>query len=509
MKTHMPRQGALSAASALRTLSRTSTQRRRAATLLAASLLSLALVARVSADPYDITGGPPHEYDPVSGGRNCILSQVDDTHYLCLYRGVGGEAVILSVDPSDWTLATETTYQYDENGDYMGLANIDPTHYLCTYCGEDEAAFASVLSVDPVDWSIATESTILYDPEFGYYNALSPIDETHYLGTHNMWDVTGRAGVFTVDPDTWSIAYGDEYAFETESGYDFKLFRIDATHHLCMYPSQAGGYFGRAVVLIVNPVDWTVSRAHAPFTFATDCDAYSFASRIDETHFLCAYQGPDSHGWAVVLTIDPADWSVSMEIPFEYDPALGGEPNLARIDATHHLCAYKGEGADGYAVVLTVDPEDWSISRETPCEWDPERADYAYLRGIDDSHYLCSYEGPGLDGWALVLGVELPASTLPEVDIARQLPLSGCPNPFSTVTTIDYRLATSGRIELAIYDTLGRKVTALTNGWHSMGAGSVRWDGTDTDGRAVGPGMYYCTLVVGDRRQVVKLIAVR
>ncbi len=476
-------------------------------TLALALLLILPTIC--AADPWDITPGPPLEYNPVSGGRNCILSAIDASHYLCLHRATRGEAVILGVDPADWTLSTITTYPYDLNGDYMGLAMIDAAHFLCTYCGEGEAAYASVLAIDPETWSISTASTLLYDPEFGYYNALSPIDATHFLGVHNMWDVTGRAGVFTVDPQTWEITYGTECAFEPESGFDFKLTPIDATHHLCLYPSQAGGYFGRAVVLIVDPGDWTVSTAHPPLTFASDCDAYAFASRIDAEHFLCAYQGPASHGWAVVLTIDPSDWFISLETPFEYDPALGGEPNLARIDATHHLCAYKGEGADGYAVVLAVDPGTWSIGREAPCEWDPERADYPYLCPIDAGHYLCAYEGPGSDGWALVLGVEVPAAGVPNGPVERPGLVSGHPNPSTGPMTIEYCLTSSGQAELAIVDLGGRVVRTLIEGWLPGGAGFVRWNGADGHGNRIVPGIYFCTLRSGDRQESAKLIALR
>lgn len=475
---------------------------------LALALL-LTLPGICAAEPWDITPGPPHEYNAVSGGRNCILSAIDASHYLCLHRATRGEAVILGVDPTDWTLSTLTTYPYDPNGDYMGLAMIDPTHFLCTYCGQGEAAYASVLAIDPETWAIATASTLLYDPEFGYYNALSPIDATHYLGVHNMWDVTGRAGVFTVDPQTWQVTYGSECAFEPESGFDFKLTPIDATHHLCLYPSQAGGYFGRAVVLIVNPEDWTVSTAHPPFTFASDCDAYACASRIDAEHFLCAYQGPESHGWAVVLTIDPADWSIHLATPFEYDPVLGGEPNLARIDATHHLCAYKGEGADGYGVVLTVDPGTWSISREAHREWDPERADYPYLCPIDAGHYLCSYEGPGSDGWALVLGVELPTAGVRSWPVERLGRISVHPNPSTGPMTIAYELTSNGSAELAIVDIGGRVVSTLLAGWLPGGAGSVHWNGADGHGRRIVPGIYFCTLRSGDRQESTKLIALR
>ncbi|MCK4695613.1 MAG: hypothetical protein KAT74_07610, partial [Candidatus Cloacimonetes bacterium] len=288
-------------------------------TVMAALILTIFLFPQICmGDPYDITMGTPHEYDEEKGGRNNIMSKIDDFHYLCLYAGYTGMAVILTIDSDDWSITTETSYQYDEDGDYMGLSRVDTTHYLITYCGDDEAAYASVISIDPTDWSITTETAIMYDDEFGYYNSLSKIDDTHYLGVHNMWDVTGRAGVFTIDPDNWSITYGTEYIFDSEHGYDFMLSRIDDTHHLCVYPSQYGGYIGRAVILIVDSNNWTVNTAVEPLTFATNCDAYSFLSRIDDTHFLCAYQGPDSDGWAVILTVNTNDWSISMETPFEY-----------------------------------------------------------------------------------------------------------------------------------------------------------------------------------------------
>ena len=218
-------------------------------------------------EPYDITMGTPHEYDEEKGGRNNIISKINDFHYLCLYAGYTGKAVILTVDPVDWSITTETTYQYDENGDYMGISRIDTTHYFCTFCGDDEAAYASVITIDPAGWSITTETTIMYDDEFGYYNALSQIDDTHYLGVHNMLDVTGLAGVFTIEPNYWSITYGTEYSFEPQSGFDFMLSKIDDTHHLCVYPSQYQGYIGRAVVLIFVSNKLTVSKATAPIKF--------------------------------------------------------------------------------------------------------------------------------------------------------------------------------------------------------------------------------------------------
>ena len=460
--------------------------------------------------PYEITMGPAYEYDVEKGGRNNIVASIDDEHYLCLYSGYSGKAVILRVNPADWSLTTESSYEYDVNGDYMGLANIDPTHFLCTYCGDGEVACASVLSIDPTDWSMNKETTIVYDNEFGYYNALSPVDDTHYLGVHNMWDVTGRAGVFSVDPTDWSITYGSEYTFEPDSGFDFMLSRIDATHHLCVYPSQADGYTGRAVVLIIDPGNWTVSTEVAPFTFATDCDAYSFVSRIDDTHFLCVYQGPDSNGWAVVLTIDHADWSISMETPFEYDEGLGGEPNVTKIDDTHYLCAYKGVDADGFAVALTVDLSDWSISRELPFEFDIMRADYPYLCRIDDAHYLCSWEGPDLDGWATVLEVGLPVvGVVEDTSIGSWLRLSNHPNPFNPHTNIKFALDQPQHTEVAVYDLTGRLLGVLADRIYAAGDHSVVWNGKDAMDRAVPAGTYVVRLETESGVEARKVMLLR
>ena len=422
-------------------------------------LISFFIIPQICmSEPYDITMGTPHEYDEEKGGRNNIISKINDFHYLCLYAGYTGKAVILTVDPVDWSITTETTYQYDENGDYMGISRIDTTHYFCTFCGDDEAAYASVITIDPAGWSITT-------------------DDTHYLGVHNMLDVTGLAGVFTIEPNYWSITYGTEYSFEPQSGFDFMLSKIDDTHHLCVYPSQYQGYIGRAVVLIVDSNNWTVSTATAPLTFVTNSDAYSFLSRIDDTHFLCAYQGPDSNGWAVVLTVNPIDWSISMETLFEYDEQLGGEPNLSKIDSTHFLCAYKGADADGYAVVLTVDPIDWSISKETPFEFDEMRADYPYLCKIDDAHYLCSYEGPDSDGWAVVLNVELPGVGVAEDEIISNIfRLSNFPNPFNPSTTISFDIKVHETGSLSIFNIRGQLIESHR---FESGKHNYLWDASE------------------------------
>ncbi|GAI52086.1 unnamed protein product, partial [marine sediment metagenome] len=127
---------------------------------------------------------------------------------------------------------------------------------------------------------------------------------------------------------------------------------------------------GSAVVLIVNPDDWTITNG-VPFEFEADTSYVrdTVLSKIDDTHHLCVYGDADYEAWAVVLTVDPSDWTVTKEIPFDFDKYSQGIV-LSKIDDAHHLCV----SDCGWAVMLTVEiPSSVDINKwvwdETTQEW--------------------------------------------------------------------------------------------------------------------------------------------
>jgi len=68
------------------------------------------------------------------------------------------------------------------------------------------------------------------------------------------------------------------------------------------------------------------------------------------------------------------------------------------------------------------------------------------------------------------------------------------PNPFNPQTTIQYSLASQGRVELKIYDVAGRLVEVLANETQIAGQHSVVWRGTDRHGSPVASGVYFVRL---------------
>ena len=126
-------------------------------------------------------------------------------------------------------------------------------------------------------------------------------------------------------------------------------------------------------------------------------------SKIDDAHYLCAYGGSGSDGWATVLIVQPGTWTISRGTAFEFDSQRGTTPALAQIGPERYVCACQGSGGDGWTVVLVVNLIAWTISKQTPAEFDIAYAATPDLAKIDQRHYLCAYRGTWYDGWAVVL----------------------------------------------------------------------------------------------------------
>jgi len=241
----------------------------------------------------------------VAKGKTPALIQVDSTHYLCAYTGDGddGTAVILTVNTSTWAITKEppeTPFEFDGlKGKTPALAQIDATHFLCAYAGDGDI---------------------------------------------------GNAVVLTVDTGTWEVTQGAHLVFSIVKGKTPKLSQIDSTHYLCVYDDNNLGY---AIVLTVNTGTWEVTK-ESSYQYETVEGKTPALAQIDSTNYLCAYDGGGTGtGWAEILTVDTGTWAITTTgSPYEYDTTLGETPALAQIDSSNYLCAYEGEGSDGYAVVL-------------------------------------------------------------------------------------------------------------------------------------------------------------
>ncbi|SVB10080.1 uncharacterized protein METZ01_LOCUS162934, partial [marine metagenome] len=84
------------------------------------------------------------------------------------------------------------------------------------------------------------------------------------------------------------------------------------------------------------------------------------------------------------------------------------------------------------------------------------------------------------------------------------------PNPFNPATTIEYDLGfVDGpyqKVNITVYDILGRKIKLLVNEEQSIGRYQVRWDGKDQNGVPVSSGIYFVNLLTDMGRSKTKKV---
>jgi hypothetical protein len=313
-----------------------------------------ALILTVDAVAGTITCGTELEFDATMG-RTPALAQVDGTHYLCTYQGNSqdGYAVILTVNTSDWTISAGTAMDFESDGAaYSDLFQIDGTHYLCAYQGDMDDGYAIVLTVNTGTWEITAGSSLEYDTQDGKTPSLTQIDTTHYLCAYEGSAGVGKAVVLIVDTGDWSISKKSPHTFDSGTILTPTLCAIDSLHHLCVWQGYADKD-GQAVVLTVNDTFWTTS---SETLFEFDMQATEpVLCKIDSETYICACESQGNAGSAVVLEVDPSDYSITRGDAYEFDEyAPDTTPDLCQIDSNNYLCSYTGDEADGWAVILCL-----------------------------------------------------------------------------------------------------------------------------------------------------------
>ena len=87
--------------------------------------------------------------------------------------------------------------------------------------------------------------------------------------------------------------------------------------------------------------------------------------------------------------------------------------------------------------------------------------------------------------------------------------LHNYPNPFNPKTTIQFNLKNSSSVNLAVYNVKGQKVKTLINKKIEAGVHKIEWNGTDSENRKVGSGVYFYKLKTPDLNIIKKTILLK
>jgi hypothetical protein len=101
----------------------------------------------------------------------------------------------------------------------------------------------------------------------------------------------------------------------------------------------------------------------------------------------------------------------------------------------------------------------------------------------------------------VLLGARMPVPT--------EFSTNVYPNPFNPSTTISYDLPSESFVSVVIYDAIGQEVRRLVTEQTAAGRYRVQWDALDTQGRAVGSGVYIAKVEAGSFSSSQKMLLLK
>lgn len=108
-----------------------------------------------------------------------------------------------------------------------------------------------------------------------------------------------------------------------------------------------------------------------------------------------------------------------------------------------------------------------------------------------------------------VIGEPNVATAAPDRPTLAHGLTAASPNPFNPRIEISYSLDRPGPVAINVFDVRGRRVRTLVSESRAAGTGTVIWDGTDRNGRAVASGVYAVQFVSDGRSDYQKVTLVR
>jgi hypothetical protein len=386
----------------------------------------------------------------------------------------------------------------------------------------------SSIAVTPQDKSIGQPSSLTFDWQ-AFYSSTDPTTYFFYLGTTNP---PPYYATFTTQTAPITVQRGVQYYWSVVGRTSSGVNTYSPVWRFSTAPDQ------RPQVTLANPTNqaidqpfdvslsWNASDANgdailfdvylgtaALSKVASDVSATTFdASEITNMPSTKYY-------WQIVAktafgnTSSPT-WSFTTRSNEPPSAASNPSPADGASAANPVQLSWEATDVDLPAQTLTYDiyfgaqPQppliQWGLS--TP-SYDPGPVypGLTYYWSVTVSDGINVTYGPT---WSFVVSTATGVGDAPSVITLGR----NHPNPFNPQTIIPYGVPnarTPVRVQLVIYDTLGRVVRTLVDENQSGGYREVVWKGDDQRGGHVSSGVYYCVLHAGNERRTQKLVLLK
>jgi len=210
-------------------------------------------------------------------------------------------------------------------------------------------------------------------------------------------------------------------------------------------------------------------------------------------HFAWVFDGVND---TIVFYFDGVPQPIFTTYPYALDPIYTGRPINPGFNESVGILGpmfsssytdYMDGGADEFRFREGVESAGW-IATEVRNQRDPAGF---FVFGSQETFSTTAVADP-------LPGVDQP---LPSTFALRQ----NVPNPVRDRTSISFSLGSTERVQMAVYDVAGRRVSRLLDRQMSAGYHAVHWNGRDDDGHRLPRGVYYLRMETPERRASIKM----
>jgi len=207
--------------------------------------------------------------------------------------------------------------------------------------------------------------------------------------------------------------------------------------------------------------------------------------------------GEYAEGTEVTLTANPNTGYIFKE--WSGDITGSENPVTITMDSDKNVSA---EFENPNALTLAITSENGTV-QATPAQESYRRgASVILVATPDDGYKFVGWEGDlsgssnpvgfVMDGSKNITAVFSEIANSSDLFAEQKSQIEIYPNPFSTETTISYQLSHPSPVRISIHNLQGQKISVLFDGRQAAGVHQVNWDGKQTDGKPLPPGMYIC-----------------
>ncbi|MFH1142936.1 MAG: FlgD immunoglobulin-like domain containing protein [Candidatus Eisenbacteria bacterium] len=197
-------------------------------------------------------------------------------------------------------------------------------------------------------------------------------------------------------------------------------------------------------------------------------------------------------------------WQPVQSFDFDLVQMFGqvlGDPDFDLLRVT--AGANYGLPSPGHTTLTQLPGGDWAVDSffDITYRIDFIGAPGGPLAGMSGSTTLVSH---------FQAGGSYPSELAEAPGSSRFILLANTPNPFSSVTTIEYYAPPQrGSVKVTIFDVAGHVVRTLTPGLQSPGLQRVEWNGRDERGLLAGTGVYFYRLQAPGFEKSMKMMMCR